>query len=424
VDQPDLYFVARQRVFPGFWMTIYEPTPVGCYTHWNYACGSEVSLVTTHPFARTCPPCPPIVAPNNWVLFMAIGNSSVWRIHGANTNTRVGTPGHDATRFGLLDDTAPWGGTLRPRLEFDSSLRDLGVLFYRVSFKRPTDAESEWQHSTDAVNRHFTKEVAGDLVLEQYPLGPQTKGTTPHLYEIPPALPPVGQWSLPNVVLDTQSAVFSTTAVAPGTPFNAAGNPVGADTGGLWQIRVELFDANGTQVDPEALGIKWRVPMGSDLTGTIQTADAASLGLVNAVRNCMMVTVRVDNNACAASIDAPTLDGNPAADQCGVMNYTSRAQTVAMPFLALQRSGFATYSFAVQRGAVSPAEVSVSGTAAVNAAAMPAAPTASVGDLLDQCVTAGFAEHLYVAHRATDGWSRQSQYDASDIRAFVLAPRP
>jgi hypothetical protein len=94
-DQPDLYFVARQRLWPAFWVTIYEPTPVGCHTYWNYVCGTEVTLVTTHPLARACPPCPPIVAPNNWLLFMAIGNTSVWRIHGANTTTKVGAAGHD-----------------------------------------------------------------------------------------------------------------------------------------------------------------------------------------------------------------------------------------------------------------------------------------------------------------------------------------
>jgi len=423
-DKPDLYFTARQRLFPSFWITIYEPTPVGCHTHWNYACGTEVSLVTSHPFARACPPCPPVVAPNNWVLFMAIGNTSVWRIHGANTTTRVGAPGHVAAKAGLVDDTAPWGGTLRPRLEFDSSLRaDLGVKYYRVSYKRPTEADTEWRHGTEAVNRHYTREVAGDLILEQFPLGPTTVGTSPHLYEIPPALPPEGQWSIPNVVLDTQNAVIPTVAVAPGLGFDSSFNPVGTDQGGLWQIRVELFDAAGSQVDPEGLGITWRVPESTDLSGTIQTADAATLGLVDAVRNCMIVTVRVDNNPCAALIDAPTLDGVPAPAQCGVMDYTSRSQTVRMPFLALQRNAFATYSFAVRRGADSPLEVDLSGTAATSPATSPAAPTSSVDDLLNTCQTAGFAEHLYVAHTATDGWSRQGQYDAQDLRAFVLAKK-
>jgi hypothetical protein len=433
LDVPDLYFVARQRIWPGFWVTIYEPTPVACHTWWNYVCGTEVTLVTTHPLAHACPPCPPIVAPNNWVLFMAVGNTSVWRIHGANDTTKVGAPGHDPAKLGLLDDSAPWGGSLRPRLEFDSSLRsDLGVRYYRVSYKRPAEAESEWRPNTDAINRHYTHEVGGDLILEQYPLGPQSVGASAHVCEIPPALPPTGQWSTPNVVLDTQSAVIPTVAVAPGTTFDAGGNPVGTDQGGLWQIKVELFDAAGNLVDPEALGIKWRVPASSDLSGTIQTRDAALLGLVDAAQNRMVLTVRVDNNPTFARIDAPSVGGSAAADECGVMNYASRALGVDVPFLALQRNRFASYSFYVQRGAVSPPEYSAAGTAAANAAGMPAAippsppgdPLPTVGSLLDLCVLAGFTENLYVAHRATDGWSRQDQYDSRTARAFVLAPGP
>jgi len=431
LDQPDLYFIARQRVWPFFWTTIYEPFPVACHTHWNYVCGTEVTLVTTHPAAHACPPCPPIVAPNNWVLFMAVGNTSVWRIHGANDTTKVGAPGHDPAKLGLLDDAAPWGGDLRPRLEFDSSLRsDLNVRYYRVSYKRPAEGETEWRPNTEAIFRHYTHEVGGDLILEQYPLGPNTVGTQPHLCEIPPALPPIGQWSLPNVVFDTQSAVIPTTTAAPGHGFDASGTALAADEGGLWQIKVELFDAAGTLVDPEALGIKWRVPASNDLTGTIQTRDAATLGLVDAALNRMVLTLRVDNNPTFARIDAPAVGGTTAADECGVMNYASRALAVDVPFLALQRNGFATYSFYVQRGAVSPPEYSVASTAAANAAGMPATippvppgdPLPTVGSLLDDCTLAGFTEQLYVAHMATDGWSRQSQYDSSQARAFVLAP--
>lgn len=423
-DQPDLYFVARQRFF-GTTITILAPTPIGCHTWWNYACGTEVTLVTTHPLARVCPPCPPVVAPNNWVLFLAIGNTSVWRIHGANDTTRVGAAGHDPAKLGLLDGTAPWGGTLRPRLEFDNSLRgSLGVRYYRVSYKRPGEPESAWRPSTEAVNRHYTHEVGGELILEQYALGPNTVGGTAHLYEIPPALPPTGQWSIANAVLDTQSAVVPTADVAPGTGFDAGGDPIGADQGGRWQLRVELFDAGGALVDPEALGIVWRVPRSDDLTGTIQTADAATLGLVDAALDRMVLTVHVDNNRCEAAIGAPTLDGSAAADACGVMNYATRTGTIAMPFLALQRNRFASFSFAVQRGAVTPPEVSLAGTAAASAATAGAPLTASVDALLDTCAIAGFTEQLYVAHMATDGWSRQSQYDDSAARAFVLAPVP
>ena len=422
-DQPDLYFIARQKIWPGFWVTIHEKLPVACYTWWNYACGTEVTLITTHPLAHACAPCPPVIAPNNWVLFMAIGNSSVWRIHGANDTTWTGAPGYDATRRGLLDDTAPWGGSLRPRLEFDSSLRsDLGVRYYRVSYKRPSEPETAWRPSTEAINRHYTHEVGGDLILEQYPLGPTTVGTSSHLCEIPPALPPTGAWSLPNAVLNTQNAVIPTTAVAPGAGFDAAGVPTGPDQGGLWQIGVELFNAAGVQVDPELLGIKWRVPISTTLTGTIATRNAAAIGLVDSIRNRMVVTVRVDNNPSLARIGAPALDGTPAGSACGVMTYASRAATVTMPFDAVQRNRFATSSLTVVRGAGPGAVVSASGTASASIATPPPVPSASVDTLLGTCNIAGFSENLYIWHMATDGWSRQSDLDSSAVRAFVLAP--
>jgi hypothetical protein len=430
-DQPDLYFTARQRIWPGFWVTIYEPKPVACHTWWNYVCGSEVTLLTSHPLAHACPPCPPVDAPNNWVLFMAIGNTSVWRIHGVSDTTIAGGAEHDPARVGLLDGSRPWGGSLRPRLEFDTSLRsDLGVFYYRVSYKRPAEPDTAWRPSTEAINRHYTRELGGDLILEQYPLGPRTVGTTPHLVEIPPGLPPVGQWSIPNAVLDTQSAVIPTTAVAPGVAFDENGVPLAGDQGGLWQIKVELFNSAGALVDPEALGIRWRVPESTDLSGTIATRDASALGLVNAAQNFMVITVRVDNNPTYARIDAPQVGGSTAADQCGVMNYSARSQAVTVPFLALQIGRYAQYDFYVQRGAVSPPEYRVISTAAASAGTMPATiplsppgdPLPTVGSLLDSCNLAGFTEQLYVAHLGTDGWSRLSQYDSSSARAFVLAP--
>jgi hypothetical protein len=113
------------------------------------------------------------------------------------------------------------------------------------------------------------------------------------------------------------------------------------------------------------------------------------------------------------------------------MRYTSRALPVGVPFEALQMNRFASYSFYVQRGAVSPPEYSIAGTAAASIATMPGAippsppadPLPTVDSLLDACTLAGFTEQLYVAHTGTDGWSRLSVYDRSAARAFVLAPQ-
>jgi hypothetical protein len=40
---------------------------------------------------------------------------------------------------------------------------------------------------------------------------------------------------------------------------------------------------------------------------------------------------------------------------------------------------------------------------------------------VDGCPVAGFSENLYVDAMATDGWSSELGYDASAVRAFVLA---
>ena len=38
------------------------------------------------------------------------------------------------------------------------------------------------------------------------------------------------------------------------------------------------------------------------------------------------------------------------------------------------------------------------------------------------CTTAAFAEYLFVAATANNGWGRQSQYDRSAAFAFALTP--
>lgn len=50
--------------------------------------------------------------------------------------------------------------------------------------------------------------------------------------------------------------------------------------------------------------------------------------------------------------------------------------------------------------------------------------TATVAELMGTCAatgTAGFAMEIYVAATMTNGFSRQSQYDAEALEGFVLA---
>jgi hypothetical protein len=442
-DKPDLYFKVKQKVFPPFPpVSIYAPTPILCNTFWNYQCGTqEVTLSVTHPLARTCAPCQPVDAPLNWVLFMAIGNHPLSKIHG--TGATLAT---DSTNIGLTDTDAPFGETLRPRLEFDNSLREeLGVKYYQVSYRKGTSGV--FTPLTASVNRHYTHEVGDDLILEAYNLGPHSEKSpgvplqTQNLFEIPPALPPIGQWSIPDAVEDTASAKFPTLNLAaledPGVAWSESG---------LYQLKVDLFDADGKIVDIDALNIKFRVPTSTDLSGTIETEDAASSSLKNGIplssglifdddgdgKKSMIITLNVDNSLCKAEIPAPTLDGLPAGDDCGVMKYEfgpaplKEPQGTVMlyyrpehPF-GIGPAGFATFNFSLTRGG-NPASLIDSGTTPFPPTNKSASRT--VAEILGICDTAGFVEHMHVYAKATSGWRRLHEYDASAVRGFVLAPK-
>ena len=398
----NLYFTASQFRFGGFdpvVIQILRPTPVSCYTSWNYACGTEVTLYATSPFARTCAPCPPVIADPRWVLAMAIGNWPISRIHGLSSTTTA-----DGSDNGLTDGGAPFGGDMRLRLEFDDALAGLGVRYYRVGWKR-VGAAGDPQALTAEVHRHYAHVVAGNLVDEVYSLGPKTIGSQYPLYEIPPAMPPAGKWSYPDAVSDLTNAVFPSASEYP------------APASGLIELHVDLFDTGGNPVDIGTLGINYVVPTSTDFSGTITTENAAGDGLVSG--NTLVLPLYVDNNATSAAIDAPTLDGSPASDDCGVLDYTDEStDTVTLAYHAHHPNGFATYSFALYRGVTELVPPSQSG--AVGAGHFTATETAAT--LLGDCAIAGFSENLAVWATAIDGWSRLSEYDRSAVRAFVLAP--
>lgn len=402
-DVPDLYFIAKQRIFPFPFppITIYEPKPVKCYTYWNHDCSKEVTLYTNHPLARTCPPCLPVIAPNNWVLMMAVGNYPTNLIQHNSPASDFGraTQVRSGARVG-----SPFGGFLRFRAEFDNSLRDdLNVKYYRMSWRKA--GVGAFTPMNTEVHRHYTHEVGTDLVLEAYSLGPKAVGAQSNLFEIPPALPPKGQWSVPDVLEDLTSAKFNSEVYAPATED------------GLYEIKMELFDAAGNPVNISTLGIKYRVPDTDDLNGTIPTVDAATLGLVDV--NDFVMTIHIDNNVCTASLPAPTLSG-VAANPCGVLEYNPSAPgTVQMPFVASHPNDFAMYHFRLRRG-VQLIPPIITGQPVASAVSP---ITVAVTDMLAGCPVAGFSEDVYVRAMAFNGWGRMQKFDAHANRAFVLAPQ-
>lgn len=405
-DQPDLYFKATQQWFFGR-ITVLEPLPVACHTWWNYVCGTEVTLYATNPLTLTCAPCGPVVAPDNYVMVFGIGRHSAHAIHGASADLSNGS-----AERGLTSDGRPWAGDLRLRLDFDPGIRDaLGIRYYRVSWRK---AGGTFQPVTVQCHRHYrVVPPGGGIAYVGYLLGPHVVGPTAGLFEVPPALPPAGNWVVVDPVEDTTNARFQSGALVPGVAPSSA-----TDNAGVHELKIELFDGAGNPVDAAALGVQWVIPDVDDLgTGGTIHGEAPVAGAV--VGGAFVLPLHVDNNKCEAEIGAPTLNGSAAADACGVMRYPAAGGTVEMPFRAAHRNGFATRSFTVRRGAEPPMTPAVMALGGGNFSA-----SSTVAALRGSCTIAAFAESLYVAATATDGWGRQSQLDDDDVRAFTLAPQP
>jgi hypothetical protein len=414
-DRPDLYFTASVHFGP-FQIPIYEPTPVSCYTHWNYECGTEVTLYTSSPFAPLCAPCAPVDAPENYVLIRALGNVQLNKIYGTST-TLTKTPDNE----GLVADLywsgmdSPFGGLVLPRIEFDSSLRANNIAkYYRVRYRLGTSGS--FTDLTGPISRKYNHFVGTDLITSVYPLGPVPVGSYPYLFEIPPAVPPAGDWCYPDPPRDLANAQFPTTDLP---------SPISGGTYGKYQLLVELFDSAGNPVDIAAAGIGYFVPTIEDPDGTIHTQNAATLGLVSG--NAFIMTVQVDNRPTVGSLPNPSLDGT-SADTCGAFRYSAgMLGTVNLPYAAAQPGNFARYQYRLSRGVTPVTGTPIVGQ--VSSATNPATLSMSVVSLLTLpdgtvCDVGGFAEDLYVWSAATDGWNRLYSYDSNPQPVgFALAPQ-
>jgi hypothetical protein len=423
-DQPDLYFRARQHVlpFPFPMMTIYAPTPVSCYTHWNYQCGTEVTLITNNPFAIARPRC---VDLSDGVIVQAIGNHSLKDIYGTSTALASGLAA-DLSKQGLTSDGRPWGGQLRLRLEFDPDLPTNDVKYYRVSYRRsgtmaiPTPMKDPITWSTLRFDP-----VIGP-VTGSYVIGPKTANTTTNLYEIHSrgndAPDGLGFWS-GDVVVNYTNAIFNTTDPVSAAPAVPAAQP---DRAGLFDIIIELFNANGDPVNLAAEDISFYVP--ESVVGDTQPDPASSLGLMQG--NQFVFQLHIDNNPPVVEVKEPKI-GSQGAGDCGALEYADLGEDVDVGYIAGQRNGFATYSFQIIKGHTD-VRLNVGSTGAGSGSdTLVRSATASVDDLLNDyppavpmahiCRVGGLRASASVFPMATDGWSRVYQ-DISDTYSFALAP--
>ena len=105
--------------------------------------------------------------------------------------------------------------------------------------------------------------------------------------------------------------------------------PGSVDESGLYQIKLDLYDAAGNQIDIAAKGIDYYVPDSVSLSGSIPTVKASSVtqpgggSLVQG--NSLVLTLHVDNNHCWAGVGAPWTPSGAADPCCGVLRFAPGA---------------------------------------------------------------------------------------------------
>jgi hypothetical protein len=424
--RPNLYFSADQ-LQGSAWVPIYYP-PVRCWTYWHFACGSNVVLNVTDPAAIPCAPAPPVTTPGGvttWVMPTAVGGSMIWGTAPSAPAPTGWVKGDGLTDYGSIVN-APFGSYLGLRSGSSIDIPSSSLYYYRWSYRRAGTTGS-FTRLGDPVIKHYVKQSPTTLPsFPAYSLGPHTAGTETDLFQFKPVNPPgpapgdppgtITYWPTDDFLADIYSGYFNTLSI-PGDVMTAAGE---------YQIKLEVFDQNGTLVQPGTGTFTFIVPSGTGSDGVTILARAAAPSEIDA--GGFVFNLHVDNNPCTASIDPASIAGT-GANACGFLGYSDPPPPVTLSFHAKHPNNFATFSWEMVRGLSALGPLDVAGAEVAAATAGPYtgngagdfSGTEPASVLLGTCVNAAFGEHLHVAAKATNGWhDHLSQYDAEALGAFAL----
>lgn len=449
-DQPDLYFWVEQFQ-EGAWHTVFRPS-VGCGTHWNYVCGTEIVL--NLPGAVACEE-PTYDIPPGVTLFVtpwSIGNSGIWGTPPPPAFP-PGSPSPPAPDGWVRPDgyinyynggslewlyNAPFGGTLNFIQDDSFYIPSSGIKYYRYSYRRVVSGASPntgaddptWTPILAGLSRGYRMEYNDRLpTYEVYPVGPVTVGTHSGLFEFKPQDPPVRPTDSPTVEhrewittsLTEVAASWDTTIPAP-----AMSDENITDDAGDFEVKIEVFGPTGNQVAPGASTFRFLARNPDGTTSRLATPAEIS-------GDAYILRVHVDNNGVEAVLPQPSIDDVAASDDCGFLRYEA-GDMVHIQYRAAHPNNHAVFGFGITRGSNSLASASTLApyveVAAASAPTGSATPYTKVSgnyqrdftpvELVGTCVNAAFAASLGVYGKAFNGYVRLG-LDASRLIAFALA---
>jgi len=407
-DYPDLYFEVIQNI-GGTEQEIYDPQ-IACSTYYNYDGSASVDITIDDPDAIPCPPIAP--GPSyEYVWPRYVGWEDLWYVKGLTDGV-----GPDV---GLLPGKTPFGGTLQVKTQMHPDLPTPGISYIRWSYKFPGDPDFTHITSPFTIRKEKTTYIApSTVIIVDTPVTfvTQTVGPNSDLFAIPEHLPADTVWiDLPYANFDsTLGAIPDPNASTDCTQVLLPGQS------GLCTLRVEMFDSAGNHVASDNLGgpatFAYLLPDQSIPLGTYTNAPAYNIN----GSGDLIFQIMVDNNHTVAQLPrVKTPISSTDADACGILHFTHRSDIVDIYYVAFHPNDYLDWDLGVSLG-IMGSVASTGGSVSAGLLGAPADFANSANALLGKCMQGAFAVNLYCYARATNGYSRQYQYDCSATIGFAL----
>ena len=440
-DHPDLYFWVEYSIGET-WETVYRPR-IACYTHWDYACGNEVTIRITDPRVHGCGDFTTLYGKK--VVVKSIGrNVSMGEIYREDEGlTFPGTGSKNGTvKEGWLHahKNSPFGETLEPRVDFGKGLKDAGVTHYRWSYRELGEEDEDvWIVINTPVARRYRElsDPGEPPVYKVKTIGP-AEGISGYYVEIDPELPTNAEdWAPSDERYDLASARLDTRALDPGK----------------YELKLELFRQAGTGMerviwddeDIELYEINDAAPFeDKEITSEEPTDDRKYFDETTGSLLGYRLVVHVDNRTCFGNVLPVTVAPGNIDLKCGFLEYGPGA-IATISFQAGHPNDFASFDFDLVRVSTQLPSASANGLVGANTVngfdrvGDTFTKSIKVENLFNErlpvgetaCTRAAFAEDLWVYALATNGYNRLRYLDAPRaedpgqirLRGFALTPQ-